>query len=56
MKWHPNMTAEEERLLMAEIGQIDARYADCGIDAPTGEDDEQEDPVRDGWVDKQGRP
>jgi hypothetical protein len=56
MKWHPNMTAEEEQALVAEVDRIDACYADCVIDSPASEDEEQEDPVRDGWVDKQGRP
>lgn len=56
MKWHPNMTAEEERRLMEEIERLNACYADSAIDAPAGEGEEQEDPVRDGWVDKQGRP
>ncbi len=56
MKWHPNMTAEEERLFLAEVEQLGKCYADSGIDTAAGEDEEREDPVRDGWVDKQGRP
>lgn len=54
MKYHPGMTDEEARKLMEEIEVLDACYQQAGPCDPSGE--ESEDPVRDGWVDKQGRP
>lgn len=53
-KYRPDMTDAETRKLMEEIEALDACYQQAGEIAAS--DDETEDPVRDGWVDKQGRP
>lgn len=63
MKYRDNMTPEEEAAFWAEVTSFDQAYADAAAyDAAHGEgivDDEEceiFDPVRDGWVGKDGRP
>jgi hypothetical protein len=57
LKWRPDMTPAEEEALLADIEQLDEQYS-CVVELPMAEEDECElfDPVRDGWVDRNGRP
>jgi hypothetical protein len=52
MKWKAGMTPEETAALERKVKELDECYAAAGGDS----DDECFDPVRDGWVDKNGRP
>jgi hypothetical protein len=52
MKWKADMTPEETAALEREAKELDECYADCDSDF----DEECFDPIRDGWVDKNGRP
>lgn len=61
LKYRDDLTPEEQSALLAELDALHQCYADCdAADAamPTGEDEDYEcfDPVRDGWVGKDGRP
>jgi hypothetical protein len=63
MKYKDNLTESEQAALIAEIQRLDQCYADSDASAPVlepGQDpdelDESFDPIRDGWVDKRGRP
>jgi hypothetical protein len=58
-KYRDNLTAEELASLNAELDALDAAYADA-YDAepcvPCDEEWEDDDPVKMGWVDRNGRP
>ena len=63
LKYRDNMTPDEEAALLAECDALDACHADadaaCAAAEILPEDDEGYelfDPVRDGWVGKDGRP
>lgn len=59
LKWRPDMSPEEEDALLKEIEVQDEQYQQS-FAFPVFEDEDEEsdcfDPVRDGWVDKSGRP
>jgi len=59
LKWRPDMSSEEEDALLKEIEVLDEQYQQAD-DSLVFEDEDEEsdyfDPVRDGWVDKSGRP
>jgi len=59
LKWRPDMSLEEEDALLKEIEVLDEQYQQAD-DSLVFEDEDEEsdcfDPVRDGWVDKSGRP
>jgi hypothetical protein len=62
MKWHPNMTEQQEAAFKAEIDAIDAAYADAAkLDALNAElipeeyEDEME-TLRRAALDSKGRP
>lgn len=58
MKYRDNMGEEELNALLAECHQLDVCYADADAQQCAGDDDQEEgfDPIRDGWVGKDGRP
>jgi len=59
MRYRDDMTPEEEAALLAESERLDKCYADAAeaeAEAQASEEEECEDPVRDGWVGKDGRP
>lgn len=63
LKWHENMSPEEEAAILAEVRRLDDAYAgaaefDAALAAaiPCEEEEENFDPIRDGWVDRNGRP
>jgi len=64
MKYRDNMTPEEEAALLAEAHHMELCYAEAdafdAANAPAEDVDSDEyecfDPVRDGWVGKDGRP
>lgn len=63
LRYRDNMTDAEAAAFWAEVQQLDQAHADAAAcDAANGEefvdDEERElfDPVRDGWVGKDGRP
>lgn len=66
LRWHHNMTTEEQAALMAEIERLDRCYAEAAeFDAahaeplpPDFDPDECDyfDPRRDGWVGRNGIP
>lgn len=59
LKWRPDMTPEDEAALLRESDTLDQCYAAAfGACMPSAEEGEDEcfDPVRDGWVGKDGRP
>jgi hypothetical protein len=64
LKYRDKMTAEEEAALLGECERLEQCYADAdAIDAANAELHQQKDgdyecfdPVRDGWVGKDGRP
>ena len=61
LKWRPDMSPEEEDALLKEIEVQDEQYEQT-FEFPVFEDEDEDeesdysDPVRDGWVDKSGRP
>lgn len=61
LTYRDNMTPEEAAALLAECNELDQCYADADAARAAAElldDEEYElfDPVRDGWVGKDGRP
>ena len=57
-RYKDNMTDEEAAALLHDCKILDKCYAD-DADAEVqsnGTEEDREDPVRDGWVDKNGRP
>jgi hypothetical protein len=63
LRYRDNMTLEEANALLAEAHHLDLCYAEAdsfdAAHAPIpGDDEECEcfDPIRDGWVGKDGRP
>ena len=63
LRYRDNMTLEEENALLAEAHHMELCYGEAAaIDAahaPPPEDDEDYecfDPIRDGWVGKDGQP
>jgi hypothetical protein len=58
MKYRDNMPADELNALLAECQQLQDCYADAAATEVPPEDEECEcfDPIRDGWVGKDGRP
>lgn len=63
LKYRDNMTPDEKAAFLAEVTSFDQAYADAAaFDAAHAAEcvDEEErelfDPVRDGWVGKDGRP
>jgi hypothetical protein len=55
MKYHDDMTGDELQMLMAEVAALDEAYARQPAEEAEGEE-ENFDPVRDGWVGRNGRP
>ena len=58
-RYTDNMTAEEVAALLHDCEMLDNCYADSAdaeVQAAETEEEDWEDPVRDGWVDKNGRP
>jgi hypothetical protein len=56
-KYRDDMTDDEAAALTAELDALDAAYAAAyDGEVPCDEEWEDDDPVRMGWVDKNGRP
>ena len=58
-RYKDNMTDEEATALLHYCEMLDDCYADAAaaeVPSTETEEDDWEDPVRDGWVDKNGRP
>jgi hypothetical protein len=56
IRYRDSMTPEEESALLAECEWLDQCYADAGGTGLEPADEECEDPIRDGWIGKDGRP
>ena len=58
MKYRDNMGEEDLNALLAEWAQLNACYAEMDDQQCAGDEDQEEgfDPIRDGWVGKDGRP
>ena len=55
-RFKDNMTEEETAALLHDCKMLDKCYADAEVPSKGTEKEDREDPVRDGWVDKNGRP
>lgn len=61
VKYRDDLTPEEQDALLAELDALHQCYADADAAAaatPVGDDEDYEcfDPIRDGWVGKNGQP
>lgn len=60
-RYHPDMSPEAEDAFLAHLKVMDDCYAAAEEDRARNakeepEDGDKDDPIRDGWVDKSGRP